>query len=604
MSFNTIQQGRRGADIVGAHFTQIFNGALRDPRLSAKAKFYLTLMMSYRVGFAFTLTFLVNSSRDGRDAVVSALRELEKFGYLSRTRQRDPGTGKLLEGSTYDVTDMPDGQPGLEKHLAGLYNRRSEPETGFPEQVETGHSEEVAGQDQERILRRRSKPKTDFPPQGNPAQGNPLQKKTTFEEDQVFGADGPAGVKEDLSSSSSRLRRSSPPPVPGSAPAAWREDEEDENSTSSPSGTTAPAQDKNHSFDLGADGGVEEGQRASDDLEVPSVPDQVPVSVPSRTPLSAPVRAVQPSPVPESQQTSSRDLETLVDALPWPIGHEPGGQTRKKIISRVSELCANGWLTADIRTRILANPCWKKEEGVVQSYAKMVLWIVGEAPDLPPLDSVSRAAMSREMEKKQLEAAMAPFYKAMREQYEQIDACGLCDANGYRPQPEGQVLPYRELWCGHGDVLMGQKLVKEEKERGIPEKDRFVRRVPVLPEVSRQEPAVAARAPQRSRFEEMRAKAVAQEPVESPEEKKAREEAAFDARLAQMRGQLTEEDIQEMEEGAEVTDAAMERLHCVRKAELLRLDSEAEQGEREAYTKATGGGTLYAQNRYRSVSGE
>lgn len=80
MSVQKIQQ---------AGFAQVANGALRDRRLSWKARGVLAFALSHSDGYEATETWLIAASdRDGRDSVRSALRELEKFGYRKTTKVR------------------------------------------------------------------------------------------------------------------------------------------------------------------------------------------------------------------------------------------------------------------------------------------------------------------------------------------------------------------------------------------------------------------------------------------------------------------------------------------------------------------------------------
>lgn len=99
------------SDVLGKHFTQIYNRAMRDERLTYRARGVLGSLLTHTEGYGITIKFLVAGSpegREGRDAIAGALRELEEFGYLSRKREFDPVT-KRLGGTEYKVTDMPDG---------------------------------------------------------------------------------------------------------------------------------------------------------------------------------------------------------------------------------------------------------------------------------------------------------------------------------------------------------------------------------------------------------------------------------------------------------------------------------------------------------------
>lgn len=105
--YGQIRRGRMAADIIGQHFTQISNAALRDPRLSFKARGILAWLASHQDGYGCSVAAIVSDSdSDGKAAVRSALDELEAAGYLTRERVRDPETGRLGP-SDYIVTDCP-----------------------------------------------------------------------------------------------------------------------------------------------------------------------------------------------------------------------------------------------------------------------------------------------------------------------------------------------------------------------------------------------------------------------------------------------------------------------------------------------------------------
>lgn len=89
MSVNRIHRKER-------NFTQIDNEVIRDKRLSYKARGVLMFALSHSDGFEATETWLIDSSdRDGREAVRSALKELEAKGYrVKRTFQTEKGHWK------------------------------------------------------------------------------------------------------------------------------------------------------------------------------------------------------------------------------------------------------------------------------------------------------------------------------------------------------------------------------------------------------------------------------------------------------------------------------------------------------------------------------
>jgi len=70
-------------------FTIVNNSYLRDKRLSLKAKGLFTIMLYLPDDWDFSISGLATFSKDGRDSVMKALSELERFGYLKRRRVTD-----------------------------------------------------------------------------------------------------------------------------------------------------------------------------------------------------------------------------------------------------------------------------------------------------------------------------------------------------------------------------------------------------------------------------------------------------------------------------------------------------------------------------------
>ena len=73
-------------------YTVISNVAIRDTRLSFKSRGLHHLLLSYPNGWQINIEHLSDQSdKDGKDAVASALKELEAVGYLIRTQIRAKG---------------------------------------------------------------------------------------------------------------------------------------------------------------------------------------------------------------------------------------------------------------------------------------------------------------------------------------------------------------------------------------------------------------------------------------------------------------------------------------------------------------------------------
>lgn len=125
------------------HFTIVANAWLRDYRLTLKARGLLALVLSHKVGWDVTIETLARDNPEGRDAIRSAVAELEEHGYLRRRRAH--GDDGRFAGYDYELVYDP-------------------PSSGFPT---TGE------------------PTTGEPTTGNPTQRRPSSKKTSSKEDHL-----------------------------------------------------------------------------------------------------------------------------------------------------------------------------------------------------------------------------------------------------------------------------------------------------------------------------------------------------------------------------------------------------------------------------------
>lgn len=66
------------------NFTIMSNHHFKERGMSLKAKGLLSLMLSLPDDWDYSVAGLVTLSKDGKDSVMTALAELEKFGYLAR----------------------------------------------------------------------------------------------------------------------------------------------------------------------------------------------------------------------------------------------------------------------------------------------------------------------------------------------------------------------------------------------------------------------------------------------------------------------------------------------------------------------------------------
>lgn len=87
------------------NFTVMSNYHFKEKKMSLKAKGLLSLMLSLPDDWNYSVSGLVRLSKDGKDGVMTALAELEKFGYLSRKQLlNDKGQ---FSGIEYNIYEQP-----------------------------------------------------------------------------------------------------------------------------------------------------------------------------------------------------------------------------------------------------------------------------------------------------------------------------------------------------------------------------------------------------------------------------------------------------------------------------------------------------------------
>lgn len=92
------------------------NYHFKEKKMSLKAKGLLSLMLSLPDDWNYSVSGLVKLSKDGKDGVMTALAELEKFGYLTRRQLfNDKGQFSGIEYNIYE-------QPQEEKAIAEKQN--------------------------------------------------------------------------------------------------------------------------------------------------------------------------------------------------------------------------------------------------------------------------------------------------------------------------------------------------------------------------------------------------------------------------------------------------------------------------------------------------
>ena len=87
------------------NYTVMSNHHFKEKGMSLKAKGLLSLMLSLPDDWDYSISGLATLSKDGKDSIMSALAELEKFGYLTRTRLTNE-KGQFA-GVEYNIFEIP-----------------------------------------------------------------------------------------------------------------------------------------------------------------------------------------------------------------------------------------------------------------------------------------------------------------------------------------------------------------------------------------------------------------------------------------------------------------------------------------------------------------
>lgn len=144
------------------NYTVLSNYHFREKGMSLKAKGLLSLMLSLPESWDYSAAGLVTLSKDGKDSVNAALKELEKFGYLRRT-QAISEDGKF-SGYNYEIYEQPSdaAKAAAEEKATAAAAKAAKPTTEkpFAENPSTG------------------KPTTENPPQLNTDLSNTEKSNT------------------------------------------------------------------------------------------------------------------------------------------------------------------------------------------------------------------------------------------------------------------------------------------------------------------------------------------------------------------------------------------------------------------------------------------
>ena len=99
-------------------YTVMSNHHLRNHALSLKAKGLLSQMLSLPEDWNYTLQGLAQINKESIDAIREAVRELERAGYIKRSRERDERG--CLRGTVYTIYEQPHAGPTSEEPAQAL----------------------------------------------------------------------------------------------------------------------------------------------------------------------------------------------------------------------------------------------------------------------------------------------------------------------------------------------------------------------------------------------------------------------------------------------------------------------------------------------------
>lgn len=117
------------------NFTIMSNYHFKEKKMSLKAKGLLSLMLSLPDDWNYSISGLVTLSKDGKDSVMSALAELEKFGYL--TRERVVNSKGQFSGIEYNIYEEPQPQKPIADNPTSAKQNAEKPMAEKPTQLNT-----------------------------------------------------------------------------------------------------------------------------------------------------------------------------------------------------------------------------------------------------------------------------------------------------------------------------------------------------------------------------------------------------------------------------------------------------------------------------------
>lgn len=117
------------------NFTVMSNFHFKEKLMSLKAKGLLSLMLSLPDDWNYSISGLVTLSKDGKDSVMSALAELEKFGYLERNQLvNEKGQ---FSGVEYHIYEEPQKEKPVAETPKSVLQKSGNQDAEKPRQLNT-----------------------------------------------------------------------------------------------------------------------------------------------------------------------------------------------------------------------------------------------------------------------------------------------------------------------------------------------------------------------------------------------------------------------------------------------------------------------------------
>ncbi len=131
-----------------SNYTTMCNYHLRDQGLSLKGKGLLSMLLSLPDTWNYSVRGLSSITPDGVDGVLTALKELERLGYLERNQQRE-SNGRMGRAE-YVIYEMPrkkpcSESPCTEKPYAVRHGLGTAAGTVFADICGSGHDAGIVG---------------------------------------------------------------------------------------------------------------------------------------------------------------------------------------------------------------------------------------------------------------------------------------------------------------------------------------------------------------------------------------------------------------------------------------------------------------------------